>query len=132
MSMRLLALTKNEFSSCSKEALTSFFAVICSLLQLSDVGLSCNGFLPEHAELFQNAWKMSGHSKFYVLSWCIAPPPSGINVLPPELEPQNKKLKKKKCYTIRAGICYFSLFIEYNNLLYLVLLMTGVVACASI
>ena len=94
MTMNLLSLTKNEFSHCSKEVLLSFFAAICSLPQLSKVGLSYNGLLPEHAELFRNAWKSSGHLKFYVLSWCIAPRPSVVKVWPPQLEPQNKKLNK--------------------------------------
>ena len=94
MSMKLLSLIKNELSNCSKEDLLSFFAAICSLPQLSEVGLSYNGLLPEHAELFRNAWKASGHSKFYVLSWRLAPPPSGIKVWPPQLEPQDKKLNK--------------------------------------
>ena len=67
MSMKLLSLTKNDISNCSKEALLLLFAAICSLPQLSEVGLSYNGLLPEHAELFQNAWKVSGHSNFMSL-----------------------------------------------------------------
>ena len=94
MSMNLLVLTKNEFSNCSKEALLSFFAAICALPHLSKVVLSYNGFLSEHAKLFRNAWKASGHLKFCVLSWHIAPPPSVVKVWPPQLEPQDKKLNK--------------------------------------
>ena len=78
-----------------------FLLHICSLPQLSEVGLSNNGLLPEHAELFRNAWKPSGHSKFYVLSWRLAPPPRVYKSWPPQLEPQDKKLNK----TILRGTC---------------------------
>ena len=94
MGVKVLALTKNDISSCSKETLVSFFAAICSLPQLSDVGLSCNGLLPEHAELFRNAWKKSGHSKFYVLGWRFAPAPRGYQSWPPRLEPQDRKANR--------------------------------------
>ena len=94
LGMKLLALTKNELSNCSKEVLLSFFAAICSLPQLSEVNLSCNGLLPDHAELFRNAWRASGHSKFYVLSWRFAPPPRSYQSWPPQLEPQDKKLNR--------------------------------------
>ena len=100
MRMRLLALTKNGLSTCSKEILLSFFTAICSLSQLSEVGLSYNKLLPEHAELFSNAWKRSCHSKFSVLSWRIAPPPLVIKTWPPQLEPQDKQLNKSMLHDV--------------------------------
>ena len=94
MGMKVLDLTKNDLSSSSNETLISLFAAICSLPQLSDVGLSLNGLLPEHAELFRNAWKKSGHSKFYVLGWRFAPAPRGYQSWPPRLEPQDRKANR--------------------------------------
>ena len=62
MKLKLLALTKNELSNCSREVLLLFFTAICSLPQLSEIGLSYNGLLPEHAELFHNATTNLPHS----------------------------------------------------------------------
>ena len=102
MRLKLLALTKNELSHCSKEVLLSFFAAICSLPQLRELGLSYNGLLPEHAELLRNAWKASGHLKFSILSWRFAPPPLSMQSWPPLVEPKDRKLNR----TILRGTCW--------------------------
>ena len=89
-------LTKREENRAKvNEKLSSFFAAICSLPQLSEVGLSYNGLLPEHAELLCNAWKTSGHSKFSILSWRFAPPKLNVVQLwPPLVEPKDKRLNR--------------------------------------
>ena len=94
--LKLLALTNNEFSNCSKQALLSFFAAICSLPQLNEVGLSYNWLLPKHAELFCSAWKKSDHSKFSILSWRFAPLSSNMEIRTqlPEIDPKDEELNR--------------------------------------
>ena len=94
LKMRVLTITKNELSNRSNQELSSFFAAICSLPQLSEVGLSYNGLLPEHAELLRNAWRTSDHSKFSILSWRFAPPKLSVQSWPPLVEPKDKRLNR--------------------------------------
>jgi hypothetical protein len=94
LKMRLLTLTKNELSNCSNKDLLPFFTAICSLPQLTELGLSYNGLLPEHAELLHNAWKTSGHLKFSILSWRFASHTSSYQTWPPLVEPKDKKLNR--------------------------------------
>ena len=94
LKMRVLTITKNELSNRSNQELSSFFAAICCLPQLSEVDLSYNGLLPEHAELLRNAWIASGHSKFSIFSWHFAPPELGVQSWPPLVEPKDKRLNR--------------------------------------
>lgn len=100
--VRVLGLAQNGFFKCSKGALLSLFSSICHLPHLSNLGLSYNQLLPEHAELFHEAWKESCRTKLSSIGWRLAPPPTVVQTWPPVEEP----LEKQKCRAILSDTCW--------------------------
>ena len=91
ISIRTLGLSRNELSKCSNEVLVSLFISLCHLPHLSNLGLSYNGLLPIHTELFREAWRGACRTKLSVIGWRLAPPPITIQTWPPVEEPQDKQ-----------------------------------------
>ena len=100
--VRVLGLAQNGFSKCSRGALVSLFSSICQLPHLSDLGMSYNELLPEHAELFREAWKESCRTKLSSIGWRLAPPPVVVQTWPPVEEPA----EKQKSRTILSNTCW--------------------------
>ena len=102
--IRLLALARNGLSNSSKESLSPFFSSICCLPHLNNLGLSYNGLLPEHAELFRKAWSESGCTELSVLGWRLTPPPTSIQTWPPIEEPldkqRNRAILRSTCWNL--------------------------------